>query len=228
VRYIATLRKDEGRYASAQALAKVVANVDHPQRDLAIPFYISDLARSGDDVRAVLLGEDYLTSNTLSDSTKAAVARVLFSVYTQFIGSVSGASRMRSKLRDYGHIAFETGVVDKELSRLERSQYNTSVFGKNDAVDAEPGHPLDIEIDAYPNPFSHSATIAFTLERPGRISLAVYDIVGREVQRLVDAPLYEGVYHFKFTPGIYLAQGLYFYRFETEGRSKVGKLIYVK
>jgi hypothetical protein len=40
--------------------------------------------------------------------------------------------------------------------------------------------------DASPNPFSSSTLITFTLPEAGNVSVAVYDMAGREVQRIAD------------------------------------------
>ncbi len=39
---------------------------------------------------------------------------------------------------------------------------------------------------AYPNPFQDATTLAYSLVRPARVQLAVYDVLGREVATLVD------------------------------------------
>ena len=41
-------------------------------------------------------------------------------------------------------------------------------------------------LSAYPNPFNASTTITFTLHQAGQVTLTVYDLIGREVQRLAD------------------------------------------
>ena len=65
----------------------------------------------------------------------------------------------------------------------------------------------------YPNPFNPSTTIPFDLPRAANISIVVYDLLGREVARLVDKRLVAG-YHLvtwdgKTDQGRYVSTGLY-------------------
>jgi hypothetical protein len=46
----------------------------------------------------------------------------------------------------------------------------------------------------YPNPFNPSTTISFDLVYPATISLDIFDLLGREVQNLVNGPLTSGRY----------------------------------
>jgi hypothetical protein len=67
---------------------------------------------------------------------------------------------------------------------------------------------------ASPNPFRRSAAICFTLARPSRVSLAIYDTAGRRLRRLVSGPLSEGYHSIRWdgagpkgeplAPGVYL------------------------
>jgi hypothetical protein len=63
-----------------------------------------------------------------------------------------------------------------------------------------------------PNPFGGSTCVSFRLARPGTVTLAVYDVAGREVIRLVDhRPLASGLHDFELD-GRRLASGVYLCR----------------
>lgn len=69
---------------------------------------------------------------------------------------------------------------------------------------------LAAELTAYPNPFHAAATIQFELHLPGHVELIVYDILGREITRLVRGTRNRGLHSVKFdasglAPGAYLA-----------------------
>lgn len=91
-------------------------------------------------------------------------------------------------------------------------------------VGVGPGHPSTgfALRSVHPNPFRAGTEVAFTLGRAGNVSLTVYDVLGREVQRVA-----RGV-HFDAGPqtlrwdgrnatGSAVSTGVYFMRLETEG-----------
>jgi hypothetical protein len=88
----------------------------------------------------------------------------------------------------------------------------------------------------YPNPFNPSTKIKFeippTLSPSGiggnPVLLKVYDITGREIQKLVNEPLKPGVYEKTFD-GSKLSSGIYFYSLIVDGKSiAVKKMVMVK
>jgi hypothetical protein len=63
----------------------------------------------------------------------------------------------------------------------------------------------------YPNPFNPATTISYQLSSPGRVRLVVYNLLGQEVARLVDAEREAG-FHQQLWDASSLASGLYIYR----------------
>lgn len=63
----------------------------------------------------------------------------------------------------------------------------------------------------HPNPFSGSTSISYQVDRDMHVHLAVFDLFGREVTRLVDAWRPAGEHSVSFLPGE-LPSGLYLYR----------------
>ena len=66
----------------------------------------------------------------------------------------------------------------------------------------------------YPNPFNPQTTISYALAQPSHVTLRLYDVQGRLVQTLVDAPQASGTHAMRFDAG-HLASGTYFYRLDT-------------
>lgn len=66
----------------------------------------------------------------------------------------------------------------------------------------------------YPNPFNPSTVIEYHLGVSGRVTLVVYDVLGRRVRTLVDKVQGPGEHIVKFN-GSMLASGVYFYRLMT-------------
>lgn len=84
----------------------------------------------------------------------------------------------------------------------------------------------------HPNPFTLSTTIAFTLRRPGHVTLAVYNIQGRLIRTLVDEATYEGDHTVAWDGadefGAEVAAGVYMYRLAYEEHEETRKMILVR
>ena len=79
----------------------------------------------------------------------------------------------------------------------------------------------------YPNPFNPSTAIRFELASAGKVMLRVFDILGREVVRLVDESRPAGEYTERFD-GSGRSSGVYFCLLEVEGRVVMRKMVLVK
>jgi hypothetical protein len=83
----------------------------------------------------------------------------------------------------------------------------------------------------YPNPSNPKSKIEFEIPLTGKVSLKVYDILGKEVLNIIDEQKEAGYYTAEFD-GSSLASGVYFYRLLAEGNgqsfSKTLKMILVK
>ena len=83
--------------------------------------------------------------------------------------------------------------------------------------------PLVLEAP-FPNPFSNRATLAFSLAAPGHAVLRVFDVLGREVARPVDADAAAGRHEAPFD-GSALASGVYLLRLESGGQAATRRLV---
>ncbi|MCX7878103.1 MAG: T9SS type A sorting domain-containing protein, partial [Ignavibacteria bacterium] len=83
----------------------------------------------------------------------------------------------------------------------------------------------------YPNPFNPKSKIKMQIAELSEVKLVVYDVLGREVQTLVNEQLSPGTYEVDFD-GTNLPSGVYFYRIIAEGEgqkfTKTMKMILVK
>lgn len=84
----------------------------------------------------------------------------------------------------------------------------------------------------HPNPFNPKTNIAFTLERAGAVSLAVFDTAGRRVTTLHEGLLEAGAHDVEWdgrdSAGRPAASGLYFVRLQGEGQVDTAKLLLAK
>ncbi|MBS1492783.1 MAG: T9SS type A sorting domain-containing protein [Bacteroidetes bacterium] len=79
----------------------------------------------------------------------------------------------------------------------------------------------------YPNPFNPTTKISFSIPKSSFVSLKVYDIMGKEVAKLVSGNVESGNYSVQFD-GKNLSSGVYFYKLETENFSEVKKMSLIK
>ncbi|MFA7332130.1 MAG: T9SS type A sorting domain-containing protein [Candidatus Delongbacteria bacterium] len=94
-------------------------------------------------------------------------------------------------------------------------------------VEPAPVRPRALTLAAAPNPFNPVTRLSFTLERPGAVRLAVFDLLGREVALPAAGDFAAGHHEITFD-GSALASGIYFARLEAEGRTALTKLALVK
>ena len=84
----------------------------------------------------------------------------------------------------------------------------------------------------YPNPFNPTTRITYQLNKPSQVKLSVYDITGREVNRLVDQYQSNGNYSVEWNSnkmnGQKMASGIYFARLSTDNESATCKMIMTK
>jgi glucose/arabinose dehydrogenase len=72
-----------------------------------------------------------------------------------------------------------------------------------------------------PNP---TTTISYSLQKSGHVRISVFNILGEEMLRIVDATQQEGAYQFDLTK-LDLPNGMYFYRLQTPGVFETKKVV---
>jgi hypothetical protein len=81
----------------------------------------------------------------------------------------------------------------------------------------------------FPNPALGSASIEFVMPRPGRATLSVFDLQGRRIARLADAPMSQGVHSITWDGtdlhGTPVASGIYFLRLKVLDSTRTVKVI---
>lgn len=79
----------------------------------------------------------------------------------------------------------------------------------------------------YPNPFNPATTIRFSLPSASAVRLAIYDLLGREVETLVDGEMPPGTHSVVWSPRG-LSSGVFFCRLSCGGESRVMSLVMAK
>lgn len=79
----------------------------------------------------------------------------------------------------------------------------------------------------FPNPFNSETVIRFGLPETQQVVLEIYNVMGRQVKKLVDEQRSAGWHTVRFEVND-LASGLYFYRLRTNNFAETKKMLYVK
>jgi photosystem II stability/assembly factor-like uncharacterized protein len=88
--------------------------------------------------------------------------------------------------------------------------------------------PREFELmQNYPNPFNPETKIKFNIPKVGFVSLKIYDVLGNELETLINSQLKEGIYEADFSAKNY-PSGIYFYKMDFDGNSYTRKMIIVK
>jgi hypothetical protein len=141
-----------------------------------------------------------------------------FRVYRSIIGVYAGQEW--TSVPGYGDIYFAKdigrvlSIVDLGYPYILRGAViNGETFGTIVSVEAQekilPGHFTLLQ--NYPNPFNPSTVIEFKLPEQSKITLEVYDILGRRIEVLVDEVLNHGIHRITWKPQN-LPSGVYVYR----------------
>jgi uncharacterized delta-60 repeat protein len=79
----------------------------------------------------------------------------------------------------------------------------------------------------YPNPFNPSTNIEFAVTKQSQVRLIVYDMLGREVEAIIDQQLSAGTYRTSWESNG-KTSGVYFYKLITEDFTDMKKMILIK
>ena len=115
----------------------------------------------------------------------------------------------------------EYSFVDKNISenkyyyRLKQVDFN-GISSYSGVVEVEITQPREFKLSQnYPNPFNPSTVISYQLPADSKVSVKVYNILGKEIATLIDGTQSAGRYNIKFDAAAKkLASGIYYYRLQ--------------
>jgi len=93
--------------------------------------------------------------------------------------------------------------------------------------------PQEISVASFPNPFNHSTTISFTLDRPGTFSLSIYNVSGQKIREIengfIPVGKHSAVWNGVDDTGTVVSSGIYFAVLGGEGgRMAVKRMLLLK
>jgi type IX secretion system substrate protein len=84
----------------------------------------------------------------------------------------------------------------------------------------------------YPNPFNGTTNIPFELQKDGKVSITIYDVLGRKVKTLINKPYTFGKHTISWDGtddnGKNISSGIYFYQIKSNNYSKTKRLLLLR
>jgi hypothetical protein len=111
-------------------------------------------------------------------------------------------------------------------SRVERPEYEATTVSLTAGLSTNLPNEFALSQN-YPNPFNPATTFSFDVPKAAHVTLAVYNVLGQEVARLLDTEREAGTYTVEFD-GSSLASGVYFYRLSAGDFTDTKKMLLVK
>jgi len=118
-------------------------------------------------------------------------------------------------------------VKEGMIVRLKLYDENLKLFERSYRISFEEVPTEYALYQNYPNPFNPSTTIEFDIPERTNVKLVIYDILGREVETLIDKELEPGKYKVNFN-ATNLPSGVYFYTLKTPKFTKTNKMLLIK
>jgi hypothetical protein len=95
-------------------------------------------------------------------------------------------------------------------------------------VENQPGMNYNFNLyQNYPNPFNPTTRISYTIPKAGYVQIKIYDLLGREVSKLVDDVKSAGDYTVDWNGSNY-SSGIYFYSIRYNNQTLYKKMLMVK
>jgi len=91
----------------------------------------------------------------------------------------------------------------------------------------EPIPSYYVLMNNYPNPFNPSTTISYQLPKQSKVTIRIFDILGREVATIVNEEKLAGIYSVLFE-GNNLSSGIYFYQLNADDIILTKKFVLMK
>jgi hypothetical protein len=136
-----------------------------------------------------------------------------------------------------GEDALSSITVAKNISERAQSLYNAN-FDTNSVVGIKDHFTDKSELNFqlsqnYPNPFNPSTKIKIYIpsnvnHATSKVVLKVFDVLGREVETLINEDKSVGMYAVEFSAKASLSNGVYFYRLQAGNYSETKKMILMK
>jgi hypothetical protein len=177
----------------------------------------------------IVIKYTFLTGSTTDDEIRVYIfSSVLPSTEpsTPTIGPVTGPA---TDAPNIGRVALRQGSASiAPTLKIDGIRVGKTWGNITSVQNISSGVPSEFSLEQnYPNPFNPETNIEFSIPKASFVTLSVYDILGREIEKLVNDNLSAGQYNVRFNASNY-PSGVYFYKIEASGFSKTNKMLIIK
>jgi hypothetical protein len=203
-----------------------VVGIDLDLVNKVIPVELASFAASVNNNIVML---NWITSSELNNSGFEIERQAGSKQYAigrwERIGFVEG-NGTTTEINYYSFIDEEVSA-GKYLYRLKQIDFD-GTFEYSDIIEVEVNIPAEFSLlQNYPNPFNPSTKIDYSISSDGFVSLTIYNMIGQEVETLVNENQSAGKYSITFSADK-LPSGLYFYTFRSGEFSATKKMLLLK
>ncbi|MCL5030727.1 MAG: T9SS type A sorting domain-containing protein [Bacteroidetes bacterium] len=141
------------------------------------------------------------------------------------IGFVNGNGNSNSS-KDYSFVDknISSGKYSYRLKQID----NNGAYKYSNVVEVSFMKPTEFALNQnYPNPFNPSTVISFSIPEDSHVMLKLYDMLGREVQTLINENRKAGTHNINFYADN-LSNGVYLYKLTAGNYSDIKKMIILK
>ncbi|MHC1738246.1 MAG: T9SS type A sorting domain-containing protein [Ignavibacteriaceae bacterium] len=175
---------------------------------------------------AEISGGDYISALNLLLSSYPGTNYKLYIKYKKFGYYLNEKEDKESAGRILSEMTTE--YPEHRLTREARKRLGTILSINKWNSEETKGEELTYKLENnYPNPFNPETVIRYQIPVNSKVTLGIYDILGREVARLVDKEQEAGKHEVRFN-GSRFSSGVYIYRIITPDYTLSKKLILVK
>ncbi len=129
-------------------------------------------------------------------------------------------------------------VVDTAANIVSAQVNHFSIYGITEkvsvSVDENSGNIIsDYKLEQnYPNPFNPETKISYQIPKTTKVTLIIYDLLGRKIKTLVNGMQTSGSYDVRWNgtndSGIKVSSGIFFYQLKTDNFMLTKKMIITK
>jgi hypothetical protein len=169
--------------------------------------YTIPFASKGNTIDLTVANTAKIAAQSVHVAVSDAPSWVKFDSTQQIIKSLPGSAE---QVATFSFAVDKTAPVGKGQTLTFSIIANRQTWTKN--ITIKVAAPQSYELyQNYPNPFNPTTIISYELSKDSRVSLKIYDILGREVMMLADEQQTAGYYQKTFNAR-QLASGMYIYR----------------